>query len=320
MGRGARTLEGVVISPNPKPLPHVSLQGAQCVVTGANGFIGRCLCESLRSHGANVLAWRRDVTSKSPVDLLDPRSVDAALEHTTPDFVFHLAAVGTRHQAAHDPGVIADAVAMTHGLLTALQRRGARSHVVIAGSMAEYGAAGRLAETAPCRPATSYAIGKLASSLYALAYAPAMGLTVTVARLFGVYGPGEASERLFPTVIEHVRKRLLVPLSDGEQWRDFIHLDDTCLALMALATTRFEGIVNVGTGEAVRVRDVVESLCKQMGGDPSLLAFGSKARSPGDADRLEADVGLLKSVLGWAPPQRLTSSADYGRLFEYGNP
>jgi UDP-glucose 4-epimerase len=87
---------------------------------------------------------------------------------------------------------------------------------------------------------------------------------------------------------------------------------------MAIGTARFEGVVNVGTGQSVRVRDVVESLCRQMGGDLSLLAFGSKARSPGDADRLEADVELLKSVLGWVPPQRLTSTADLGRLFDHG--
>ena len=302
----------------PQPLPSVSLRGAVCAVTGANGFIGRRLCESLSKQGANVLAWQRDARDEAQVDLLDASSIDAALEHTRPDFVFHLAAAGTRHQSAHDPSVIAQSVGMIHSLLAALHRKSVHAHLVIAGSMAEYGGAGTLVETAACLPSTSYAIGKLASSLYALAYATSFGLSATVARLFGVYGPGEAPERLFPTVRDQVRKRQLVPLSDGEQYRDFVHVDDACLALMALASARVAGVVNVGTGKAVRVRDVVEALCRHMGGDPALLGFGSKARSPGDADHLEADVRRMQDALGWVPPQRLGSDADFTRLFDRG--
>ena len=270
------------------------------MVTGAGGFIGRRLVQTLAREGAEVCGWTRQ-----DIDLLDRAAVVAAMDAVRPSAIFHLASAGVGAERAHDPKVIAEDVAMTGALLAAAPRG---SRLVVTGSMAEYGRGGRHGEDDRCDPRTAYAIARLAAGSLALAYAEKYGLAVTVARLFGVYGPGEAPQRLFPQLVESLSAGRAVPLSDGLQRRDFIHVDDVCRTLIAIAATPAAGgppIVNVGTGKAVRVRDAAEWIADALAVPRALLEFGARQRSPGDEDLLEADVTRLSALLGAAPPQRL---------------
>lgn len=275
-------------------------------VTGASGFVGRRLAALLNSRGTRVARW-----SRPQVDLLDAASVVAASERDAPKTICHLAATGVSAAHAHDSAIIAANLSMTQNLLAAAPE-GAR--IVIAGSMSEYGRAGRLAESDRCTPRTAYGIAKLASGLYAAAYGPLREQRVSIARLFGVYGPGEAPQRLFPSLIDALRRGEPVDLSEGLQRRDFVHVDDACAALAEIAAVDTGGdpAVNLGTGQAVRVRDVAQWIAESLGASPDLLRFGARPRSPGDEDLLEADTTRLISLIGYAPPQRLESvlSAD----------
>jgi nucleoside-diphosphate-sugar epimerase len=199
--------------------------------------------------------------------------------------------VATLIQAAHDVGI--------------------QPRLVLAGSMAEYGEVpSPLREDSPCRPNTAYAIAKLAATHYALAYGASAGLSVTVARLFGVFGRGEARGRLFPTLMTNLSKRVSVALSDGRQVRDFVHIGDVARALVALTAVEYQGIVNVCTGVGVRIADAARWIADSLGADPTLLDFGAAPRSPGDQDVLVGDPTRLEGVLGWRPPQRIAPGLD----------
>ncbi len=165
-------------------------------------------------------------------------------------------------------------------------------------------------------------IAKLAATNYALAYGPRRGLRVRVARLFGVYGSGEQAHRLFPTLLKNLRAGAPVPLSDGLQRRDFIHVDDVCEGLVRLSAVggHEDGLlVNLGTGVALRVRDVARWIAAAVEADESLLRFGARERSPGDADLIVADVTRLRQTLGWVPEQRLRAGMDVVGLFGAGS-
>lgn len=269
-------------------------------VTGASGFIGRRLVGHLRTCDVvEVFAW-----SRPGVDLLDPVSLQDAATRDRPDTIFHLAAAGVSAARAHDVQVIAADLAMTQNLVAAADEG---TRIVFAGSMSEYGRAGRLREQDRCTPQTAYGIAKLASGLYASAYAFRKAQSVAIARLFGVYGPGEAPQRLFPALVGALDRGESVDLSDGLQRRDFIHVDDVCAGLCAIAASALSGdaVFNLGTGQAVCVRDVVEWIAEAVGAPTSLVRFGARPRSPGDQDLLEADMARYAAMIGDPPPQRL---------------
>jgi len=269
-------------------------------VTGASGFIGRRLVGHLRACDVvEVFAW-----SRPGVDLLDRVSLHDAVTRDRPDTIFHLAAAGVSAARAHGIQVIAADLAMIQNLMAAA---GEGTRLVLAGSMSEYGRAGRLHEQDRCLPKTAYGIAKLASGLYSSAYAARRDQSVAIARLFGVYGPGEAPQRLFPALVGALDRGESVDLSDGLQRRDFVHVDDVCAGLCAIAASppSDDAVVNLGTGQAVRVRDVVEWITEAVGAPISLVRFGARPRSPGDEDLLEADMARYAAMIGDPPPQRL---------------
>jgi nucleoside-diphosphate-sugar epimerase len=132
------------------------------------------------------------------------------------------------------------------------------------------------------------------------------GRAVRVARLFGVYGPGEAPQRLIPGLVSQLVRSEPAKLSDGLQVRDFVHVDDVCEALWALASTpleRLPALVNVGTGRGVSVAEVCRSVASVLDADPALLRFGAIERRHVDEEDLVARVDLLERTTGLTLPQ-----------------
>jgi nucleoside-diphosphate-sugar epimerase len=103
-----------------------------------------------------------------------------------------------------------------------------------------------------------------------------------------------------------------IALSDGRQRRDYVHVVDAARWLLQIADrsrqtmpTASSSIVNLGTGHSVLLKDVAHWVAAALCADPGLLHFGARHRSAADQDDLLADVDLLVSLVGRAPPQRL---------------
>ena len=282
----------------------MSANNASIAVTGADGFIGQYLAATLEASGRHVLAW--DIADG---DLTNSEETTALVKRDKPRVIFHLAAIGATPGTANAPEATTANVAMAVNLIQAVAPG---TVLVMAGTMAEYGRAGVLAESGSCTPQTSYAIGKYVAGAYGLAYGPKRGVVVRIARLFGAYGPGEHPDRLFPSLVRELRAGQPVSLSDGAQRRDFIHVEDIAEGLLRIADVGSDEsfAVNLGTGRAVAVGDVCRWVAEVLGADEDLLRFGVRERSPGDADVLEADTTKLQDLLGWVPPQRLRPGLD----------
>ncbi len=271
------------------------------LVTGAGGFIGRRLMARLQAGGHEAFGWTR-----GHGDLADREGVAIRLADLRPSHIIHLAAV-MRPAVPDGFQVVAAECRMLTNLLSAMPQE---CRLIYAGSMAEYGYSGTFAEEAPCFPRTAYGMAKHAGTGLALAARVIHGRDVRVARLFGVYGPGEAASRLLPHVASRLARGLPVPLSDGLQRRDFIHVDDVCTALLAMAEAEHLPLplINIGTGQGVSVRAVCETIAEVLGADPALLDFGALPRRAVDEDCLIADPARLRQVVAISP-QRWASVA-----------
>lgn len=263
----------------------------QTLVTGAGGFIGKRMKGWLEERSVPVTGWTR-----ADVDLEDRTAVAEVLSVLDPGIVFHLAAIPARANDS-DWGLVARETAMLDSLAEALPQGAV---LIYCGSVAEIGHSGTHDEQVWCRPRTLYGMAKYAATNRALALA-GTGRAVRVARLFGVYGPGEGPQRLIPGLVSQLARSEPAKLSDGQQIRDFIHVDDVCTALWAMALTphgRLPGLINIGTGRGVSVADICRSVATILGADLALLQFGAIARRYVDEAELVARTALLQQSTG----------------------
>ncbi len=276
------------------------------LLTGAGGLIGRQCIPSLTNLGFRVVAvsrTRRPLAGAESlaIDLLDADAVRKLCTDMRPSHLLHLA----WHDGAKDRWVGAanlDWVGASLNLLRAFAGAGGQRAVMV-GSCAEYDwadSAGRpLHEASPLRPTTLYGAAKAATGLAALAGAGVLGLSVAWARPFFCFGPGEPEGRLFGDLIRGLAARRPVDCTDGLQERDFMSTMDQGRALAALLASPVQGAVNIASGQAVAVRDVIFELAAQMG-QVDLVRLGSRPRPQDDPARIVADVTRLREEVGFA--------------------
>jgi UDP-glucose 4-epimerase len=254
----------------------------KAVVTGAAGFIGSHLVESLLGDGHEVLGidaftdyYDRSVKESnlraagqnSSFRLLEGRLQDMALEETVrgTDVVFHLAAqAGVRaswgrefiHYTDHN-------VLATQPLLEAALGAG-KPRVVYASSSSVYGDTPvlPLREDAPCLPVSPYGVTKLAAEHLARLYHASYALPTVSLRLFTVYGPRQRPDMAFHRFLKAARDGEGIRVyGDGQQTRDFTYVADIVAALRAAAVSGRPGSVyNVGGGERLALLDVLRTM------------------------------------------------------------
>ncbi len=278
------------------------------LVTGGSGFIGKALSIQLSNMKVDF-----DSPSRQALDLRSKDEIATKYKNGTFDLIFHLASSGV-FADPDDISIIENELNMVKSLLPLVKTGG---KFLYAGSMAEYGSSGILCEKDICTPVLAYQRAKYDAGKWIYKEAQNYGVTPIVTRIFGVYGPGESSKRLLPSVLSSLRCHNKVMLSDCLQIRDFIHVSDvakTMITLMEKVETPI--CVNIGTGVGLSIRKVLLSLCDEIGQDPALLLFGARKRSPLDQSILIADTSLLKETIGNVPPQRLLDKENYISLIE----
>jgi nucleoside-diphosphate-sugar epimerase len=270
-------------------------QRSPIVVTGAAGFIGKRLAELLELQGETVVRWTRTMG-----DLRDPVAVAIVMREIDPSLIFHLAACsGSAAQTEWD--LPAGEVAMVQNLADALPPGGKMVH---AASMSEFGYGGTLTETSPKRPRSIYGFAKACATDRALVLSASGACDIRVGCLFGVYGPGEAGQRLVPYLVSHLANGREATLGDCKRLRDFVHVDDVCRLLIQLAQLANppQTMVNIGTGVGVTIEQVGGKVARWLDADPKLLCYGVQPTRPIDEDILVADTSQLRSL--FSSPQQ----------------
>jgi nucleoside-diphosphate-sugar epimerase len=172
--------------------------------------------------------------------------------------------------------------------------------IVATGSCAEYewGDGHCVEEVTPLIPATLYGACKHATDVVVRALAAQAGASAAWARLFFLYGPYEDPRRLVSSVARALLDGKAAECSDGLQVRDFLYVEDAADALAALLATEVAGSVNIASGDAVTIRDLVSRIA-QLVGRPDLLRFGARPADP--VPRVTASVARLRELVAWTP-------------------
>lgn len=237
-------------------------------------------------------------------DLSDRGAVREAMRESAPENLLALGwHMGPGNQAAVENY---SWVGYSVDMLAAFAEAGGR-RVVFCGSCMEYdwSGGGRLDEaTTPLLPDTAY--GRAKAALFSL-YGPLcdqLGLSAAWARPFFLYGPGESPHRLVPSVIISCLKGEAANCSHGRQRRDFLHVADLAAALRALLESDVTGPLNIGSGAAVPLSEVILEAARQIG-RPELVRLGALPARANDVDLVEAEVERLRQTLNFKPRYNL---------------
>jgi nucleoside-diphosphate-sugar epimerase len=280
------------------------------LLTGASGFVGRHALQGLRARGLDVHAVTRhpsvaasNGTTWHQADLLSENGRDAVLEAVQPEAMLHCAwyaVPGLYWRSSENLRWLAASL----DLCREFAARGGR-RLVVCGTCAEYEWRNDVSmyseATTPLVPDSLYGTATLAlcQTLESLARTSA-SISVGWGRLFWLYGPGEDPKRLVAGAVRSLLAGEPVNCSEGLHARDFLHAADAGDALAALLVSGVNGPVNIGSGAAVRVRDLV-SLLTSLAGRPDLCRFGAQPNPTNEPHTIVADTTRLRHEVGWNP-------------------
>lgn len=283
------------------------------LVTGASGFVGGWLTRELAAAGHEIVA----APPSRDLDIADVAAVQELVREAEPDVIAHLAAVASWGGAGLDPAratrtIIGGTVAVAAAAAGLDPRPG-----LLAVSSAEVYAAPAdgdpaLTEAAPLVPRSNYGLLKLAQEAVAITAALRDDLPLVVARPFNHVGPGQppvSATASFAQRVDAVRRGETNTLSVGnlDVERDIGDVRDVVVAYRLLLEALADGrlgrpsmVFNVATGHPVRLRWIVDELCRLASVEPEIRIDPQLVRE-GDPPRLAGDAGALRAATGWEP-------------------
>lgn len=281
------------------------------LITGGAGFIGHNLAKAAldADHEVRIIddlsTGYRDNLDGLEVDfqeasILDESAVASAVEGV--DSIVHLGALGSVPRSIKHP--LASHHANATGTLTVLDqaRRADVGHVISASSSSVYGLNPALpkGEREWVRPMSPYAVSKLATEQYTLAFQESFGMETLAFRFFNVYGPGQRAGHVYaaviPTWINAVLKGEPVWVNgDGSNSRDFTFVGTVCDVLLD-ACSRTLGHpepVNLAFGTNTTLLDLIDEL-RAIVDRP--IDVRHRAPRAGDVAHSKADNSVLRSL------------------------
>jgi len=290
------------------------------LITGVAGFVGGHVVELLRAEHPEAEMFGLDSRPGNraralgieivQANLEDSSSVRQALDRVRPERIVHLAAQSSPQRSWEDPAGTLKTNLL--GLLHVLEAARALSlapRLLVVGSAEEYGLVRPdqtpLREDTPLRPASPYAVSKVAQGFLALQYALSLDLPIVRTRTFHHTGPrrgeqfAESSFARQLAEIEVGRRAPRLEVGNLDAVRDFTDVRDVVRAYWALLDHGVPGeVYNVCSGRGVRLGDLLEELIALSGLKVEVRVDADRLR-PHDVPVLVGDPSRLRAATGW---------------------
>ena len=295
------------------------------LITGAGGFIGSHLCETLLERGYSAKAfvrynslgswgWLDTSRHKADIevvqgDLRDHDSVRAAVKGV--DAVCHLAAlIGIPYSYKSPLAYIKTNVQGTYNVLQACLELGV-DRIIHTSTSEVYGTAREvpIKENHPLQPQSPYSASKIAADQLCISYYHSLDLPVVIARPFNTYGPRQSTRAVIPTIIAQLMdqgKDAVVKLGNLTPTRDLNFVGDTVNAFVSLIEADISAVAgkvfNIGSGKEISIYDLAHLISRLMGKNLQIIEEAQRTRKPGsEVERLVCDSSSFRKTTGWKP-------------------
>ena len=294
------------------------------LVTGGAGFIGSAFIrlvlardDSVEILNFDALTYAGNLENLESVtghgnyrfvkaNLCDAEATERAVADFLPEAVVHFAAESHVDRSIFAPKPVVDTnFTGTFHLLEAVRRHGVERFIHISTDEV-YGSIDSPAEADenfPLRPSSPYSASKAGADLLALSYFATYKLPVIVTRASNNYGPYQFPEKLIPLMIANALENMPLPIyGDGQQVRDWLHVDDHCRAILSLVEKGHPGeVYNIGGNCALPNLEVVKRILAATGKPESLLQtvedrLGHDRRYALTSAKLEAETGWTPEI------------------------
>jgi GDP-4-dehydro-6-deoxy-D-mannose reductase len=280
------------------------------LVTGAHGFVGRWLAPELGRAGHEVVA----APGRGSLDLRDRAAAGRLVRDARPDAIAHLAAISFGPDAERDPAeAFSVSVEGTTSVFEAAARLKPPAAVLVSGSSEVYGNPRQedlpLRESAPLAATRPYGVTKLEQERVAIRLGSDLGVPTVVTRSFNHTGPGQRSDFVVPALATRVvdaasHRAPTIRAGNVDVQRDISDVRDVVRAYRLLvelvAATRSPEalVVNVCTGRAVAIRDLIRAMAEQAGVQVKIEVDPDLVRAD-DPPLIVGDPSRIASLTGW---------------------
>ncbi|CAA7613603.1 Nucleoside-diphosphate-sugar epimerase [Candidatus Terasakiella magnetica] len=300
------------------------IETKKILVTGADGFIGSHLVETLVRAGYDVRAfvlynsfgswgWLdqaeqrvKDGLDVFAGDIRDPHGVREAMKGC--DAVLHLAALIAIPYSYHSPATYVDTnITGTLNVVQAARDLGV-SRVVCTSTSEVYGTARYVPidEDHPLQGQSPYSATKIGADQMALSYYRSFGTPVTVLRPFNTYGPRQSARAVIPTIVTQIAAGTrTLKLGALHPTRDFSYVADTVagfVAMLAAPEAVLGEVINIGSGFEISIGDTARLIAEIMGAEVEITCDDQRLRpEKSEVERLFAGTEKAARLLGWNP-------------------
>lgn len=293
------------------------------LVTGADGFIGSHLTETLVRAGHQVRAFvlynsfnswgwldrcNDDVKGHFEVfagDVRDPNGVRTAMREC--EATLHLAALIAIPYSYHSPDTYVDTnVKGTLNVVQAARDLGV-SKVIHTSTSEVYGTARfvPITEEHPLQGQSPYSASKIGADQIALSFHKSFGTPVVVLRPFNTYGPRQSARAVIPTIITQIASgKRNIRLGAVHPTRDFNYVADTVAGFVAALDTSagIGEVVNLGSNYEISIGDTARTIAELMNEKIEIEMEEQRLRPQlSEVERLWASNEKAKRLLSWAP-------------------
>tara|TARA_Y100000294_G_C8539203_1_gene330424 strand:- start:391 stop:1365 length:975 start_codon:yes stop_codon:yes gene_type:complete len=290
------------------------------LITGAAGFIGSHLSEYFINKGYKVLAydiynstnswgWLENIKDKKNLEVIlgDIRDFNLTNKIVKKCHeIIHLAALISIPYSYESP--LAFVRTNVEGTYNLLESARLNNKKIIVTSTSEVYGSGQyfpMDEKHPLNAQSPYAASKIAADQLALSYYRSYGTRVKIIRPFNTYGPRQSSRAIIPNIISQlISNNKEIKLGNVFTSRDLTYVIDLCEAYLKLL--KFNGgfgeIYNVGTGKAIRIKEIFLLIQKIIGLKKSLRAETKRIRPiKSEVNKLICNSSLIKKSVEWKP-------------------
>lgn len=291
------------------------------LVTGADGFIGSHLTESLLEKGYDVKAFTMynsfntwgwlDTFSKEKLnqieifsgDIRDPNGVKEALKGV--DMVFHLAALIAIPFSYHSPDSYVDT--NIKGTLNVLQaaRTLETERVLVTSTSEVYGTAQYVPidEKHPFQGQSPYSATKIGADRLAESFYRSFELPVSIVRPFNTYGPRQSARAVIPTIISQLLSgRQVIKLGSLTPTRDFNYVKDTAAGFIAIAESdqTIGEEINIATQQEISIGELADEIIRQINPNARIVCDDQRLRpEKSEVNRLLGSNEKIRRLTGW---------------------